>query len=101
MLNLYEYIYIILKKKGWTLSKFADEINKVKIEIGILTKTTPQNISNFLNQIDNKHILRPKQLVIWEKALGLPYDTLLNMVEPPKSKSGIKELEKIKRKVRK
>lgn len=101
MISINEYIEVILKKKKWTLRQFADEINKVKVSIGILTKTTPQNISNFLNQADNKHILRPKQLVIWEKALSIPYDTLLNMVEPPKSKNGIKKLEELKRKVRK
>ncbi len=101
MINVNDYIKTLLKKKKWTLQQFSDEINKVKEESGLLTKTTPQNISNFLNQTDDKHILRPKQLVTWEKALGLPYDTLVNMVELPKSKNGIKELEELKRKVRK
>lgn len=101
MISVNEYIKAILKKRKWTLKQFAEEINKVKLEINITTKTTPQNISNFLNQVDDKHILRPKQLVIWEKALGIPYDSLLNMVELPKSKDGIKELEELKKKVRK
>lgn len=101
MISVNDYIKTLLKKKKWTLKQFAEEINKVKLEINITTKTTPQNISNFLNQVDDKHILRPKQLVIWEKALGIPYDSLLNMVELPKSKDGIKELEELKKKVRK
>lgn len=101
MITVNDYIKVILKKKKWTLQRFADEINKVKLKANISSKTTPQNISNFLNQVDDKHVLRPKQLVLWEKALDLPYDTLINMVELPKSKDGIEELNKLKEKVRK
>lgn len=101
MITVNDYIRLILKKKNWTLNKFAEEINKVKLKADISSKTTPQNISNFLNQVDEGHVLRPKQLVIWEKALDLPYNTLLHMVELPKSKDGIEELNKLKEKVRK
>lgn len=101
MITVNDYIKAILKKKKWKLQQFADEINKVKAKANISSKTTPQNISNFLNQVDDKHVLRPKQLVIWEKALDLPDDTLINMVELPKSKDGIEELNKIKERVRK
>ncbi len=101
MITVNDYIKVILKKKKWTLQRFADEINKVKLKANISSKTTPQNISNFLNQVDDKHVLRPKQLVLWEKALDLPCDTLINMVELPKSKDGIEELNKLKEKVRK
>lgn len=101
MITVNDYIKAILKKKNWKLQQFADEINKVKAKANISSKTTPQNISNFLNQVDDKHVLRPKQLVIWERALGLPNDTLINMVELPKSKDGIEELNKLKEKVRK
>lgn len=100
MITVNEYIKSVLSKKGWTLSVFAEEINKVKIKAGINSKTTSQNVSNFLNQVDNKHILRPKQLCIWEVALNLPYDSLCNMVEQPKSKKGIIELEELKKRVR-
>lgn len=100
MMTVSDYIKLILKKKKWTLNQFAEAINKVKLKANILTKTTASNISNFLNQVDEGHILRPKQLVIWEKALDLPNDTLLNMVELPKSKEGIEELNKLKEKVR-
>lgn len=101
MITVNEYIKNILKKKNWTLQMFAIQINKVKYSVGIESKTTPQNISNFLNRVDNRHVLRPKQLVIWETALGLPVGTLSNMVEQPKSKGGIQELEKLKRKIKK
>ena len=101
MITVNDYIKVILKKKNWKLQQFADEINQVKAKANISSKTTPQNISNFLNQVDDKHVLRPKQLVIWEKALDLPDDTLINMVELPKSKDGIEELNKLKEKVRK
>lgn len=99
MINVSEYIKILLKKKKWTLQKFADEINKVKQKAGITSITTPQNISNFLKQVDNQHILRPKMLVLWECALGLPPNTLASMVAPPSSKEGQKELKEIMKKV--
>lgn len=100
MINVSDYIQMILKKKKWTLQKFADEINKVKKQVGIESKTTKQNISNFLKQVDDKHILRPKQLCLWERALGLAPYTLINMVETIATKEGQKELKEIMKKVR-
>ena len=100
MITVNDYIKNILQKKNWTLQMFAIQINRVKFSIGIESKTTSQNISNFLNQVDKKHVLRPKQLVIWENALDLPMGTLSNMVEQPKTKAGIQELEKLKRKIK-
>lgn len=99
MINVSDYIQIILHKKKWTLGKLAEEINKVKQQVGIESKTTPQNISNFLKQVDDKHILRPKQLCLWEKALGLQQGVLVNMVAPPVSKEAKKELKEIIKKV--
>ena len=99
MLNVTDYIQILLKKKKWTLQQFADEINLVKKRVGIDSITTKQNISNFLRQVDDKHILRPKQLCLWEKALGLPMGVLMNMVEPPASKEAKKELKDLMKKV--
>lgn len=101
MITLNEYIRTILKKKGWTLKQFADEINHIKEGANLKGKISPQNICNFLNQVDDKHILRPKQLCIWEVALDLPYDSLCNMVAPPKTKEAKKELEELKKRVRK
>ena len=100
MIDVRDYIQLLLKKKKWTLQRFADEINKVKQKVGITSITTPQNISNFLKQVDNQHILRPKQLCIWEKALKLPPNALVSMVAPPSSKEGQKELKEIMRKVK-
>ena len=99
MLNVSEYIQLILKKKKWTLQQFANEINKVKQKVGIESITTRQNINNFLKQVDNQHILRPKQLCVWEKALGLQPYTLISMVAPPSSKEGQKELKELMKKV--
>lgn len=99
MISVTEFIRQVLKKKNWTLQNFADEINKVKELSGIHSKTTRQNVSNFLNHTKG-HDMRPKTLVIWEKALGLPDDVLVEMVEMPKSKNGKKELEEIKKSVR-
>lgn len=99
MINVNEYIQLILKKKKWTLTKFADEINKIKKQVGIDSKTTVQNISNFLKQVDDKHVLRPKQLCIWECALGLTPYTLINMVEPIATKESQKELKELMKKV--
>ncbi|MBS7020376.1 MAG: hypothetical protein KH135_00685 [Firmicutes bacterium] len=100
MLDVSQYIKLILQKKKWTLKQFADEINKVKEKAGINSKTTRQNINNFLNQVDDKHILRSKQLVLWEKALELPLGTLYEMVELPKTRDGMRELKEIIKKVR-
>lgn len=99
MLNVTDYIQILLKKKKWTLQQFADEINLVKKLVGIDSITTKQNISNFLRQVDDKHILRPKQLCLWEKALGLPMGALMNMVEQPITKEAKKELKDLMKKV--
>lgn len=100
MINVSEYIKILLIKRKWTLKQFAKKINEVKTQIGIQGKTTEQNISNFLNQVDDSHILRPKQLCIWEKALGLNQGTLSDMVEQPKTKVGIAELNRLKEKIK-
>lgn len=100
MIDVSEYIKRVLKKKGWTLQQFANEINSVKKQSGINSITTKQNISNFLNHT-KAHELRPKMLVIWEKALGLKDDTLVNMVEPVKTRKAKIELETIKEKIRK
>ena len=99
MIDVTDYIKIILNKKKWALTKFADEINKVKKQVGIESKTLPQNISNFLKQVDDKHVLRPKQLCLWEKALGLAPYTLINMVEPIATKESQKELKELMKKV--
>lgn len=79
-----------------TNAELCRRINQIEDKLGD-RRTTPQNITNYLN---GYHNIRPKWLVKVEVALGLPYDTLVNMVEPPKSEGGIKELEEVKEKIR-
>lgn len=95
MIHITDYIQLLLKKKKWTLQRFADEINLVKKQVGIDSITTKQNISNYLNN----HVLSPKTLCLWEKALDLPTGTLMNMVEPPLTKEGKKELKDLMKRV--
>lgn len=101
MIAVNDYIKILLKKNKLTLSEFSRRINNIKQQIGIDNKTTRQNISNYLNEVDDKHVLRPKQLCIWEKALNVPAGTLTSMVKPPGSKNGLIELNKLMKEVEK
>ena len=95
MIDVREYIKMILKKKKWTNRKLCEEINKIEEKLGE-SRTTPQGITNYLN---GYHDMRPKWLVKVEKALNLPQYTLVNMVLPPAGKEGKKELEKLIKKV--
>lgn len=96
MLNINEYIKLILKKKKWTKQRLCDEINKIEAKLGD-KRTSRQNISNYLNGYWE---FGPKTAVKYEKALGLKENTLLNMVSLPKSNVGKKELQEIIRKIR-
>lgn len=95
MLNVSEYIQLILKKKKWTNTKLCQELNKIEEQLGE-SRTTPQNISNYFH---GQWSFRPKILVKYEKALGLQQNTLVSMVAPPSSKEGQKELKEIMKKV--
>ena len=95
MLNVTDYIKLILKKKKWTNVRLCQELNKIEEQLGE-SRTTPQNISNYLH---GQWSFRPKILVKYEKALGLPLNTLVNMVVPPSSKEGQKELKEMIKKV--
>ena len=95
MLNINEYIKLILKKKKWTNVKLCEELNKVEIQLGDV-RTSPQNITNYLNGYWN---FRPKILAKYEKALGLKQGTLVNMVKEPLTKESQKELKEIMRKI--
>ena len=96
MLNINEYIKLILKKKKWTNQRLCDEINKIEAKLGD-KRTSRQNISNYLNGYWE---YGTKTAVKYEKALGLKENTLLNMVSLPKSNVGKKELQEIIRKIR-
>lgn len=95
MLNVNEYIKLILKKKKWTNVKLCEELNKVEIQLGDV-RTSPQNITNYLNGYWS---FRPKILAKYEKALGLKQGTLVNMVKEPLTKESQKELKEIMRKI--
>lgn len=95
MIDVTEYIRMILKKKNWSQRRLCEELNKIEEKIGD-KKTHPQNISNYFG---GQWPFRPKVLVKYEKALDLPLGTLYEMVELPKSKNGMKELKEMIRKV--
>ncbi len=95
MLNVSEYIQLILKKKKWTSTRLCQELNKIEEQLGE-SRTTVQNISNYFH---GQWSFRPKVLVKYEKALDLPQNTLVSMVAPPSSKEGQKELKEIMKKV--
>lgn len=95
MINVSDYIQIILHKKKWTNAKLCQELNKIEEQLGE-SRTTPQNISNYFH---GQWSFRPKVLVKYEKALGLQPNTLVSMVAPPTTKEGQKELKEIIKKV--
>lgn len=95
MINVSDYIQMILHKKKWTNAKLCQELNKIEEQLGE-SRTTPQNISNYLH---GQWSFRPKILVKYEKALGLPQGQLVSMVVQPSSKEGQKELKEIIKKV--
>ena len=95
MINVSDYIQMILHKKKWTNAKLCQELNKIEEQLGE-SRTTPQNISNYFH---GQWSFRPKILVKYEKALGLQPNTLVSMVAPPTTKEGQKELKEIIKKV--
>ena len=97
MLSVIDYINIIMKRKKITRTELCKKINIIEDNAGLGERTTIQNITNYLN---GYHNIRPKWLVKVEMALDLPSDTLIKMVEKPKTKNGMKELENIKSKLR-
>lgn len=96
MINVADYISMLLEKKGWTKVKLCDEINKIEKELGE-RRTDRQNITNYLN---GTFAFRPKVLAKWEKALGLKEGTLVNMVMPPITKEAQEELKETINKLR-
>lgn len=95
MINVSDYIQMVLHKKKWTNVKLCQELNKIEEQLGE-SRTTPQNISNYFH---GQWSFRPKVLVKYEKALGLQPNTLVSMVAPPTTKEGQKELKEIIKKV--
>ena len=99
MMNIREYIIIVLEKKKMTRREFCNKINKIEEKLGE-KKTNYQNITNYLNGTDDKHNIGYKMALKMEKALDLPNDTLINMVKNPLTPDVAKDFDKLKKKVR-
>ena len=99
MMNIREYINLVLTKKKMTRADFCKEINKIEAQIGE-KKSNYQNITNYLNGTDDKHNIGYKMALKMEKALDLPDDTLINMVKNPLTPDVAKDFDKLKKKVR-
>ena len=99
MMNIRDYIILILDKKKMTRAEFTRKINEIEDKLGE-KKTTNQNITNYLNGTDDKHNIGYKMALKMEKALNLPDDTLLNMVKNPLTPDVAKDFDKLKKKVR-
>ena len=100
MMNIREYIDLVLSKKKMTRAEFSRKINKIEEKLGE-KKSNYQNIINYLNGTDDKHNIGYKMALKMEKALDLPNDTLINMVKSPMTPDVIKDFNKLKEKVRK
>ena len=100
MMNIREYIDLVLSKKKMTRAEFSRKINEIEEKLGE-KKSNYQNIINYLNGTDDKHNIGYKMALKMEKALDLPNDTLINMVKSPMTPDVIKDFNKLKEKVRK
>jgi len=99
MMNICDYIDLVLTKKRMTRNDFCKEINKIEAKLGE-KKTNYQNITNYLNKSDDTHNIGYKMALKMEKALNLPDDTLLNMVKLPLTDEAERDFNKLKEKVR-
>lgn len=95
MLNVNDYIKIILKKKHWTHTRLCQELNKIEKHLGD-ARTTRQNITNYFNGMWS---FGPKVLAKYEGALGLEPYTLINMVKEPITKTRKKDLDELIKKI--
>ena len=100
MINITDYIEMILKKKGLSKVDFTKKINDIEDKLGD-SRTSNQNITNYLNNTDGLHNIGWKMALKMEKALELPEDTLIKMVKNPVMAESIKDFNELKKKVRK
>lgn len=96
MINVADYIKIILKKQNISNVELCARLNDIEKKLGD-KRTSPQNITNYLN---GYHTITKKWLVKVEVALSLPLGTLLNMVNSPSSENSKKEIDLLIKKVR-
>jgi hypothetical protein len=97
MINVSDYIVMILDKKKWSRARLCEEINKIESKLGD-KRSSNQDITNYIN---GRWAFRPKILAKWEKALDLREGTLMNMVMPPITKEGKDELKETINRLRK
>ena len=97
MINVSDYIVMILDKKKWSRVRLCEEINKIESKLGE-KRSSPSDITNYIN---GRWAFRPKILAKWEKALDLREGTLMNMVMPPITKEGKDELKETINRLRK
>lgn len=100
MINIVSYINMVLDKKGISRADFAKKINEIEDKLGD-TRTSSQNITNYLNKTDDEHNIGWKMALKMEKALDLPDDTLIKMVKSPIMPQTLKDFNELKKKVRK
>ena len=96
MMNVIDYVNLILKKKKMTRTEFCRRINEVESKLGD-KRTYIENITNWLN---NKTTRRAVTLLKWEKALGLMEGTLVHLTKMPQSKEAKEEFKKMQKKIR-
>ena len=99
MLNIRDYIMLVLDKKNMTRREFTEKINQIEEKLGE-KKSSTQNITNYLNGTDDKHNIGYKMALKMEKALDLPNDTLINMVKLPLTADAERDFNNLKKKVR-
>ena len=95
MIDVREYILLVMKKKHMSRSDLLKKLNEIEEKIGD-SRSNLQNITNYLNGYNE---FGPKLLVRYEKALNLPIGTLVNMISRPVTKESQKELKEIIEKV--
>lgn len=76
MLDLKTFIELCIKKKGYTYTEFVERVNRIKFKLGDKGIMRINNISEILNS--NRDI-DERTLLIWEVALDLPENTLVNL----------------------
>lgn len=96
MMNICEYVDLILKKKKMTRTEFTKRINEVESKLGD-SRTTITNVTNYLN---GYHSIGRKAAARWEIALDLEEGTLIRMVSDPSSSVGERDFNEYMKKLR-
>lgn len=96
MMNISEYVDLILRKKKMSRTDFAKRINRIEEKLGD-SRTTVTNITNYLN---GYHSIGRRAAARWEVALDLEEGTLLRMVSDPSSREGDKDFKEYMKKLR-